>query len=83
MKFDFARRTSYMGRVEWPGHRLGAVCGRLSDRARIYLTAYRQARAAQDCHEQLSRMSDADLARLGIARTDIVRHVRERLDRAP
>ena len=48
--------------------------------ARIYLVEYRNAKAAEELYWQLSRLSDAELARRGLDRHQLTQLVRERLD---
>ena len=83
MRSLFPRRPPFGEPIEWPRLRLIARFGSHAGKVAMYLAAYRQAKAAQEMHEKLSRMSDADLARIGIARGDIMRHVRDQLDPAP
>lgn len=53
--------------------------GWLLGRMRIYLETHRKAQAATHLHAVLSRMSDRDLARLGLKRDGIAAYIRDRL----
>jgi len=44
-----------------------------------YLIEYRKAKAAEDLYQQLSRQSDAELARRGLHRKGLIQFVRERI----
>lgn len=45
-----------------------------------WLVAYRKAKAAEELYQRLARMSDVDLARVGMTRADISKEVRQRLE---
>ncbi len=80
MKLSSLRRLPPIEAFDWPIRHPLAALASLSATAKTYLVAYRQAKAAEALHDRLSHMSDCDLARQGLARADLTRHVRERLD---
>jgi hypothetical protein len=43
-----------------------------------YVIEYRRAKAAAELHTQLSRLSDAELARRDLTRDQLAQHIRER-----
>lgn len=45
----------------------------------VYITAYMDAQAAAALYENLSKLSDAELARRGLSRADLRAQVHERL----
>lgn len=61
-------------------HALGRGVDRAIGTARTYLVEYRNAKVAEVLYRNLSRLSDAELARRGLDRHQLARPVKERLD---
>lgn len=66
------------------GPRLQSIAGRLRRSAWLAcacIEEHRKAQAAERLHQNLSHMSDGDLARLGTKQNEITQYLRERLYR--
>lgn len=63
--------------------RVWTAVGRASATIAVYLAGYRDAGAAAATYRELSRLSDAELARRRMNRADVHRYVFEELVRPP
>jgi hypothetical protein len=68
-----ADRNCETGTIDRPGKFLRDIASAVEMNIRAIVDVHRQYKAAQALHAELSRLSDADLRRRGIARQDLYR----------
>lgn len=83
MKLSMSSQAPVIATLGMPGRGAVAALRQIGRTLFVYLVAYRQAQAATEIHAVLSRMSAADLARHGLNRRQISRHVMDCLGAKP
>lgn len=79
MKLMFSR-APFAEPSRLSGRNVTRLLGQAAGKIKVYWTAYQCARAAQHIYEHLHRMSDADLARRGLTRAEVLKRVRDNLE---